>query len=1218
MRRQGSPRLDPPPKYSQIATSDDGNSPGPPGRPRSSSRVTSANRGERPAHAHHNPADLHGLLAKAAAQAEELGASLRAVAAVASRSASGASGGHGAARGVGGGLSASVDGGEHTCQDFEATTQSMPPFSRKLTRNRSQAPCLRREDASKSGVFTPYHDSDLYEVKRRHKMPRYTVRTIPPVEITIKVHTIADLRAEDNQFFVDIGLHMDWLDTCLQRDSHYTEDYLKQELKLFPNIDEHVFNPILHWTNAHEVDHMSQQGQAGKRPRHLGVDSVPTIMAETDKGLWMRKSTRIQGKFTCVGASYSMFPFDCHALPLCLSAELWDSMGPPKLINPVLRSMMAESPEGEVVTSQVANKHQIKKENIHLGELGYVGYGIRAYVDTAQKEALKGHKYELLLFVKRGFHKHIFDLVVLIIMVFVSSISFSCSLNDDALAGRLSITLTVLLSLIAFTAQRPTAIQSVPYSTVFDFFAQFSVVSVAIMSICNVVTIMSCHEIELGQECSLCLKPDAPQCQRGKLGYTVLDDRFLIGIWCFFLLYVFVQIIMVRFRRVWTSRDWIAICNGQLGSDEENSGLACTELDGSIKHQPSAFRRAAEKVQMTRRIWHTRRQNRLTEADFMTMPSFEGAQNEKDKTTACVLDLGGGEVGFYKYTLCSGRPVEVITGAKLKLATARITDVILGRIDGYENALLELGGELKRYLTEATKDVDITDTVGINTQVLFVGITGQLQRELAGIRRRGENDTERKEAMARLIELFHMLEASGLEEESVTRQPSTNLTAVTFSTEEVTPLVGGTVSLSAWRVKPFFLAPQRVASFERNGIAWLVDNADLGLYHTTADDSPFHKYLRIEVSSWANVKLETRTGLLCKQDFVDLFLDLSNETTLEDRIDEAGSWFDIVAEEKETVTSDHVIDLVLATEGLLQAVIRHRLFVGSIAGGTSSFQLTVVDSKNDKTVRLFAASFGNMSASNGHGLQGQRPIFRSGQYVTDDELSLWRTILRQQFKGEDAATQWPRERRGIFVGIASMFYAAQVSGVHGIFVSKNTALDAIRRTLQKELTTRLASGGGTPVDTCPLPGSVGDPKLLVGTGAMMMSPGKHIQAHQQLVANLAIAEALIEHVLHEDAWIYFRREWIIPQRSEDGFVLESPPTKAVATWSLGWFLSNVHGDNLDENIDSEPSTYGKTYRRETETTCASCCSSCCSRICDVFADMFQHCANSCRKRKKKP
>merc|ERR1712048_1049658 len=58
-----------------------------------------------------------------------------------------------------------------------------------------------------------------------------------------------------------------------------------------------------------------------------------------------------------------------------------------------------------------------------------------------------------------------------------------------------------------------------------------------------------------------------------------------------------------------------------------------------------------------------------------------------------------------------------------------------------------------------------------------------------------------------------------------------------------------------------------------------------------------------------------------------------------------------------------------------------------------------------------------------------------------------------------------------------------------------------------------------------------------------MDRQRAIEQHQQKLANISMARGMVNHVLHHDAWLYFRRNW---EDSEGGAY--------VATWSLGWFL----------------------------------------------------------------
>lgn len=48
-------------------------------------------------------------------------------------------------------------------------------------------------------------------------------------------------------------------------------------------------------------------------------------------------------------------------------------------------------------------------------------------------------------------------------------------ISDSVLADRMSITLAILLTLVVFTQERPTIIESIPYPTLHDKFEQYMV-----------------------------------------------------------------------------------------------------------------------------------------------------------------------------------------------------------------------------------------------------------------------------------------------------------------------------------------------------------------------------------------------------------------------------------------------------------------------------------------------------------------------------------------------------------------------------------------------------------------------------------------------------------------------------------------------------------------------------------------------------------------------
>ncbi|CAE8678910.1 unnamed protein product [Polarella glacialis] len=82
---------------------------------------------------------------------------------------------------------------------------------------------------------------DLHDFLQKQKIPKY--RKLPEVEVTFKVLSLSDLDSRTGTFLADFILNLDWVDTALKRDTHFTEDYQTQKLQLFPAFESHVFSP---------------------------------------------------------------------------------------------------------------------------------------------------------------------------------------------------------------------------------------------------------------------------------------------------------------------------------------------------------------------------------------------------------------------------------------------------------------------------------------------------------------------------------------------------------------------------------------------------------------------------------------------------------------------------------------------------------------------------------------------------------------------------------------------------------------------------------------------------------------------------------------------------------------------------------------------------------------------------------------------------------------
>lgn len=484
------------------------------------------------------------------------------------------------------------------------------------------------------------------------------------------------------------------------------------------------------------------------------------------------------------------------------------------------------------------------------------------------------------------------------------------------------------------------------------------------------------------------------------------------------------------------------------------------------------------------------------------------------------LDLGGGEVGYYRYCyLPDAPPLEQVTcRAADKLEWPGLSEVLEEAEDS--DRTMELCRSLVSYLVQETgKTEAVTDLEFMDKDSLLVGITGEVAAHLIEGRRASEP-----------LELF----LEELEDELCT------------------------ASGKQWEIYYFLLRKEDEAFYERIAIGWLLENTDLKLTDTFAKDPKLENYMRQQTTSWALLTGRKNIGQMEQDEFIERFMPLSPQPTFERRAWEALEWFRIMDEDGSgTITVSEMLNCMLKSEDMLQAVIRHRLFVGTLAGGPRSVQLTVAEPDPDKEgeVLMHSAKVGTRSPV----LWG---LFHVQEEVTRELLLRWENFLvsviensplsaeleeldKAQQLGEclkeNQFHEWPSGLRGIFVGISSMFYAARDAGITARLIQKKDCLSAFSSALESEIR---------------------DPRGAAGDL-------KKLQLHQQKVANLAMAHAFISRLLHDDAWLYFRRSW---QMGESSFI---------ATWSLGVFLNGKRKDGnqataaftrvrsrLDEAVDA--------------------------------------------------
>lgn len=1017
---------------------------------------------------------------------------------------------------------------------------------------------------------------DLQSFLRKLVVPRYR-QGVPSVEVSFQLLNLSDLDARNRCFSSEFVLVLDWIDPNLHRDTHYTEDYQAQRLKLFPAIAPHIFNPGVCIDNATEDFELLPDSE-----------SSPQIVSEVRGGLRMRRRLHYRGRLSCVQESYRTYPFDEHAFSVCIKSQCWGAHKAAKFCHPT----------GAAATSRPRYSlggHDVREDVVHLGDLHLFAFGVRQLRSVSSSFGAsrsftglagdgQGTTYEVILCTRRDVTRYLFTFFILCVMVLAGALSFFCTMSVDVLTGRLSINVTVLLSMVAFTTQRPAAIECLPYNTVYDSYVQFCTCMTALTSFANLATFLRCFEVIDG--CDECIRMEEPMCHRyGWCGALVIDCRFveaILGIMLMYNVRVFGttyrnrQRELMHYRTVCGDASWSLFHNLPVAqhSPGEPIFFVSGRNGGLQRPMDSIFNQASAAAAPEG-------------AAGESSPSSPQRQKRRRRQTAPTahieqethfLDLGTGEMGYYVYSVDDGldgrpqgevrckyiapkEPVPAIVTEAEEDEEESFSGTLSMRVaEAWEMRLSALRCRLLEYLRKhvsEVKNLPAGSACAPPTRIL-VGISGSLAIA-----------AERSELVADRLEEF-----IGMLEQEWAAQGETH---VSFNY--------------------FVLSRETAALFERIAICWLMQEANMGLTADFARTPELREYIRQQLSSWALLG-GRRYGELDQAEFIEKMLPLSAEPTLERRVMTTLEWFRLMdVDRSKTVTIGEMLNFFLNSEELLQAVICKRLFVGTIAGTTAAMQLTVADPayEGEGQVSLHSCDMGNGTpllhglfppnkpvdreglqrwrewlnlGLNGKSLDGAQSTVEVGGGVVPGSPSSGRAVGQSPRPGGSVATEhrsalrdsttaalayglaalgsmgthvdsrstetrttrtaWPSGLRGVFVGISSMYYAAEACGIDERLVRKRAALDALSATLKQELESFRAG----------MPGP---------------SSQAQVRSHQRKVANLSMAHAMITHVLHEDAWLYFRRNW---NTSDD--------RNFVATWSLGCFLCGKRCSALNE------------------------------------------------------
>eukprot|EP00927_Polykrikos_kofoidii_P073434 TRINITY_DN69474_c0_g1_i1.p1 TRINITY_DN69474_c0_g1~~TRINITY_DN69474_c0_g1_i1.p1 ORF type:complete len:572 (-),score=96.44 TRINITY_DN69474_c0_g1_i1:153-1868(-) len=168
-------------------------------------------------------------------------------------------------------------------------------------------------------------------------------------------------------------------------------------------------------------------------------------------------------------------------------------------------------------------------------------------------------------------------------------------------------------------------------------------------------------------------------------------------------------------------------------------------------------------------------------------------------------------------------------------------------------------------------------------------------------------------------------------------------------------------------------------------------------------------------------------------------------------------------------------------------------FAGTISAGGGSSQVSVKGSVRGDPPLLFSVPLGNKKPNSDNSFSTP---------PTDGEITKWTERVKEGLRQES----FPRDMRGLFVGITATFYAAKEAKCADRVLSKAEALASLRA--------RLVECRG---------------------------PGCDPAAAARSCANLSLVMALLDWVLHAESRILFRRNWDVSGE------------KSAATWTLGMY-----------------------------------------------------------------